>query len=686
LAASDYAATSQAAATAAAAQHLQNGDVAGSKVFARQALATSAISAPALRSLGLAEQSLGHWQQAGAILLQASALGWRDGPIQLWLAAAMANRLALNPGWRPDYFKYPGKGSPRHAAGEKRAGHGSRALVRPFVSRRDIPAGEGARPGEPGRRRADLVVRSTADETRRALRPGLRQYRHGGHGTIRVDRDARVGGERLDRTRRAGRRYDPARHDPRHGILVKQTILLAPGPHRLGYAGSIGPLAHGHLLRLYQENGAGHVRKIGYGYSYADGNISYQNNKRNWPWNGSMRSKTRSRQQPLSNKAKLAGLIVGLLLGWQVVVISLAAGHGDYDTDLAASDYAATSQAAATAAAAQHLQNGDAAGSKVFARQALATSAISAPALRSLGLAEQSLGHWQQAGAILSQASALGWRDGPTQLWLAQAYLQNHEYAEAAQRLDALLRTDPSSTQLFDILDQLLLDPHLAAAMADRLALNPYWRSIYFQYPGSATIVMLQARSALIIDLARSSAPPYRDEILPLVRGLARVNQIASARTLWFEAQRMKPAALYDTGFANIGSTGRVPFEWTVTPVLGADVGTEPTERGGSTTLHVTTDGTASGMILKQMILLSPGSHRLSYTGSIDPSARDAFGWSIHCASTGKLVLDTLNTQASKDYGFVIPENCDNQFIELHAASSPAAAGSNAYFDRLELN
>jgi hypothetical protein len=26
--------------------------------------------------------------------------------------------------------------------------------------------------------------------------------------------------------------------------------------------------------------------------------------------------------------AKLASLIVGLLLGWQVVVISLAAGHG----------------------------------------------------------------------------------------------------------------------------------------------------------------------------------------------------------------------------------------------------------------------------------------------------------------------------------------------------------------------
>jgi hypothetical protein len=399
-----------------------------------------------------------------------------------------------------------------------------------------------------------------------------------------------------------------------------------------------------------------------------------------------MRSQSTTRHRPVSGKAKLTGLILGLLLGWQVVVISLAAGHGDYDTDLAASDYASTSQAAATAAAAQHLQNGDAAGAKVFAKQALATSAISAPTLRSLGLAEQSLGHWQQAGAILSQASALGWRDGPTQLWLAEAYLQNHDYIGAAQRLDALLRIQPASTDLFDVLDQLLVDPRLASAIAERLALNPGWRSNYFKYSGTGSLAMWQARSALLMDMVRSSAPPSRDEIFPVVRGLAQADQLASARKLWFEAQRMKPAALYDPSFANIGPLGRAPFEWTVTPILGAGVRTEPVGQGGGTTLHVTTDGTASGMLMRQTILLPLGAHNMRYAGSTDASAHGALGWSIRCMSTGKLVLDTLNAPASKDYNFVIPENCDNQFIELHAASNPAAAGRSAYFYRLELN
>jgi hypothetical protein len=399
-----------------------------------------------------------------------------------------------------------------------------------------------------------------------------------------------------------------------------------------------------------------------------------------------MRSQSRNRRPPLSGKAKLAGLIVGLLLGWQVLVISFAAGHGDYDSDLAASDYASTSQAAATTAAAQHLQNGDAAGAKVFAKQALATSAISAPALSSLGLAEQSLGHWQQAGAILSQASALGWRDAPTQFWLAQAYLQNHEYTEAAQRLDALLRMQPTSTNLFDILDQLLVDRRLAAAMTDRFTLNPGWRSSYLRYPGIISPAMLGARSTLLTYLARSSAPPSRDEIFPVVRGLAQTNQFASARALWFEAQRMEPSALYDPKFENIGSIGRVPFEWTVISVLGANVRMEPASQGNGTTLHVTTDGTASGVLMRQMTMLTSGPHRMSYAGSIDPSARGALGWSIRCISTRKSVLETLNAPASKDYDFVIPEKCDNQFIELHAASSPAAAGSSAYFDRLELN
>jgi hypothetical protein len=393
-----------------------------------------------------------------------------------------------------------------------------------------------------------------------------------------------------------------------------------------------------------------------------------------------MKAARRSHRKPLSRKAKLIGLGIGSLLGWQVLFVSLAAGHGDQATDLSAADSASTSQIAATMAAEQRLNGNDPAGARIFARQALAISPVSATALRDLGFAEQGLGHWQQSNALLSQAAALGWRDGPTQLWLAQAYLEAKDYRHSAERLDAVLRTAPLSTALFDIMDQVIADKALDGAMVERLELNPIWRSRYLQYIGTGTSAV--SKAMLLTDLSHSKTPPSRDEILPVVSRLVQTGDVEQAKNLWFAVQHAS-GTLYDPGFEHVMTTGASPFEWGQFAVLGANARTEPQRDSNAMMFSVTTDGSAAGILLRQLLTLPPGEHILDYRGIIPANTRQAFGWKIRCFKGGTL-LDTIGT-SSPPYRFSVPKDCQLQYIELHVTSSPSAAGSKVTFNRLNL-
>ncbi|MBA2935122.1 tetratricopeptide repeat protein [Sphingomonas sp. CGMCC 1.13654] len=397
-----------------------------------------------------------------------------------------------------------------------------------------------------------------------------------------------------------------------------------------------------------------------------------------------MRSGARARDQhPLSRKAKIIGLVVGLLLVWRICAISLAAGHSDSSNDLAAADFAGASQAAAIAATEQRLNDGDFDGAKVFAKHALSISTISAASLRDLGLAEQGLGNWQKSGALFSQTAALGWRDAPTQLWLAQAFLQQKDYDAAAQRMDAALRLATPNYNLYGTLDQYIADPVFARAMARRLALNPNWRIYYLPFATGITEPALLARTRLLLMLSGSSAPPSRDEMIPVLAALIRDDRGPAARTLWTRSLRIPAAGIFDPGFANVGTSGMAPFEWSMLPVPGATVTVE--QQGTRHILHATTDGSASGTMLRQATALSPGAHTLSFVGTIAGKAHDAFGWSVRCRS-GRALLSTMRSPAPPPYRFEVPEDCRSQQVELLVSSDATAAGSAVSFKNIDIN
>ena len=221
----------------------------------------------------------------------------------------------------------------------------------------------------------------------------------------------------------------------------------------------------------------------------------------------------------------------------------------------------------------------------------------------------------------------------------------------------------------------------MAAAMVERLNRNPPWRLPYLKYTGASTPAALLPKVQLIGDLIYSKAPPSREEVLPTITKLVQTGEVEQAKDLWFAVQNAS-GSLYDPAFDHLMRTGGSPFEWTQLSVLGANVKTEPVRDGkNGAVLSVTTDGAAAGILLRQLLALAPGEHILDYRGVIPTNARQAFGWQVRCLKAGTL-LSTIGA-TSPPYRFLVPKDCQSQYIELRVTSNPGAAGSEVTFNQL---
>jgi len=205
-------------------------------------------------------------------------------------------------------------------------------------------------------------------------------------------------------------------------------------------------------------------------------------------------------------------------------------------------------------------------------RQALSAAPISSSALHNLIVAETDLGHANEANSLLSFAAPLGWRDGPTQFSLAQVFLRQQDYLNAAQRLDAAGRISFQPDALYASLDDLIADRAFSAALSERLALNPPWRASYFNDVAGLTAAMLRSKARLIGLLVRSKSPPSVAEASPVLNALVATDQADVARALWLAILDTRAGAVYDPNFRSSNTVGSSPFAWALPSVLGIEL------------------------------------------------------------------------------------------------------------------
>ena len=381
--------------------------------------------------------------------------------------------------------------------------------------------------------------------------------------------------------------------------------------------------------------------------------------------------------------ARFVGVATTILLAWQTVTTCLPLSYARTGSDARAADAASQSPAAATIAAQQRLTDNDPAGAALFARKAVAGAPISIAAVRTLALSEQQLGHQQLTNALMAQAATLGWRDTPTQIWLASAEMEMQDYAAVANRLDAALRVNRPPQDFFPTIDFATTTPGLLRQLTARLALSPPWRSAYFRDGAPIPAEALQARGALLFSLISSQAPPTRDELVAMSNKLAAADQFDQARDLWFAGNKTPNAAIYDPAFLQTRSTGAAPFEWALRSIPGAEAIAEDKPDIAGRALHVTTDGATMGVLAQQWLRLKPGAYRFGIKTAGTPSALSAFSWTVLCADAATPLVTVPANSARESADFLIPDSaCDRQLLQLHVQG----ANSEAWFWRPSLH
>jgi len=268
------------------------------------------------------------------------------------------------------------------------------------------------------------------------------------------------------------------------------------------------------------------------------------------------------------------------------------------------------------------------------------------------------------------------------------------------QRADSLLRQNKWQEQIFPLLREMSLEPAAVPVIAQRLADKARWRSAFLNDLTALTQPQLAAHGAILMSLAATEAPPTEAEAAAYVRKLVAERDYRRAWNVWMRLARLnhrESALLHDGDFEHVyGSEPKsplTPFEWAQGDVLDASVrvDTAPNSRAGSA-LHVQARSGASGILLKQLLVLRPGAYRFSYmVHADDVTSRAGFTWVLNCAASEQELpmVEAARPQASSEWSridmkFHVPADCVAQQLGLRATGGIPSAIA-AWFDDVRI-
>lgn len=403
------------------------------------------------------------------------------------------------------------------------------------------------------------------------------------------------------------------------------------------------------------------------------------------------------RQGKLRASRPAAVLIVGAAVGLGVITAAFGLGRlwaqDDPNRALRAWPWQAEAHlnlaADALGSAAGHAS---ASLAEAHARSALEYAPLSVRAVSILGQAAVSKGELQHADALMQTAARRSLRDAPSQTWLFARALDRRDYPAAMRSLDVLLRRRPELNEtLFPVLFPLLdAAPGARAALAERLALTPPWRSMLLtSYARSASQPAFAYH--LYQFLRDGPAPPTDQEAGAYIDRLVRDRAYVAALVAW-QQQRPKTAAglLIDGGFE--AEDRLPPFGW---QLLAADGGAAEIIRspsGEGRALQATAlGGLQRQRLAEQLLVLAPGSYRLQ--GRVWREANtpeDALVWTMRCENGPAIeATQTLRRSGEGTFLFFISfetaQACPAQRLALETRPGASLSPTTAVYDDLHI-
>ncbi|SFU47049.1 hypothetical protein SAMN02799631_00792 [Methylobacterium sp. 174MFSha1.1] len=307
---------------------------------------------------------------------------------------------------------------------------------------------------------------------------------------------------------------------------------------------------------------------------------------------------------------------------------------------------------------------------------------LSAEAYAVLALAAEKAGEEERADRLMAIAAAWWPRDRLVRAWLLTRALRRGEARTAMAQLDLALRAFPDSLDdLTRALSPLLVEPGLRAALAERLAENPPWRTRFIQ----VAVRLWREPQALVALLEHvQTAPPGlgADELRPYLMRLLADGQVDEAYAVWLRS--LAPGARAGLTYLYNGDlrspVTQMPFDWRMPALPGATA--VVSEAGGTPILSVGfLGGRVPGQPVVHELVLASGDYRLTGRVRTDRlhSAR-GIRWRIACLSDPSGALGVTGPFAGTaawrefDMTFTVPdEGCPAQSLGLEADARTAS-------------
>ncbi|WP_284124063.1 hypothetical protein [Parerythrobacter aestuarii] len=300
-----------------------------------------------------------------------------------------------------------------------------------------------------------------------------------------------------------------------------------------------------------------------------------------------------------------------------------------------------------------------------LARKSIAAMPLNQPALAVLVESRQAAAPTRAANV----AAALGWRDPLANARILQLALNEGNVVVAAQRVDALGRTQGGEVAAPSA-DLLMTKPGGPEALAARASNRSggLWWITYLRLPAASPDAE-SGRLAFARLLDSDDGPWRRQIVTALVGSLEGGAAAATGDALWRDTLADPQGfgtVLYDEAFARL-QPGEVPVggEWRIAPRAPYAV-----ERVGEGVV-LSRLGQGTGSILIQRFEPITGRYRLAATGEGEATG---LGWQVQCKGRG-IVFSSDGLLG--EWPVIIPEGCSEATIALVAERSGASNGSH---------
>jgi hypothetical protein len=259
---------------------------------------------------------------------------------------------------------------------------------------------------------------------------------------------------------------------------------------------------------------------------------------------------------------------------------------------------------------------------------------------------------------------AAEWRDPrslPARYFLANYYFRAGDARNGLREFANLARLTPHGTTS--------VAPYIAVYARDRSnwpELRRLFRADSRLEDEALTAMARDPASAdAILALADKAHRTARSDWLRLlVWNLVDAGQYARARAIWasISGAAVQPGQLlYDPRFADREAPD--PFNWTLT---SSTVGLAERQRDGR--LHLLFYGQQDGVLASQLLLLPPGTYRM--TMNVSGSQKQLLSWSVTCDKSPSPISSIgLDTVAVRPWVFTVPAGCAAQRLDLNGTS-----------------